>query len=192
MPPISKNSRDLLGKPVFTVKINGSLVPVGASGGEAKANEVKKSKQGKFTKGFIEFGKFMGDGLQYMYLASKGKQENPRVFCSGDGMACASYMFYSRLFGKTDPPLIVDGGATQGAELTIYNIGEYVNLRSTAPIPVQVASNLTNALAVAGRNSPNGNEAQSRLGMIETKTPGASRLSPGTLEYLLARATAPR
>lgn len=190
LPAISRNSRDLLGKPVLTVRANGSLVPIGASSGEAKANEVAKSKRGKFTKGFIEFGKFMGDGLQYMYLASKRQQANPRAFCSGDGMACASYMFYSKLFGKTEPPLIVDGGVTQGTKLTIYNIGDYVNLRSTMPRPVQVASNLTNTLA--GRNSPDGNEAQSRLRRIETKTPGASNLSPGTLQYLLARATAPR
>jgi hypothetical protein len=194
LPPISKNSRDLLGKPVLTVKVNGSLVPIGASSGEAKATEVAESKRGKFTKGFIEFGKFMGDGLQYMYLASKRRQRNPRAFCSGDGMACASYMFYSKLFEKTDPPLIVDGGARQGIKLTMYNIGEYVNLKSTKPIPVQVASNLTGQGAVAGRNSPNGNVVQSenRLRRIVSKTPGALNLSPKTLEFLLARTMAPK
>ena len=153
LPPISK-PENLLGQSVFTVRINGWLVPIGASAGEARANDAKKGKFNKFTKGFVEFGKFMGDGLQYMYLASKPKQRNPRAFCSGDGMACASYMFYSKLFGKTDPPLIIDGGATQGSRLTIYNISDNVNLQSTKPKAVQAASNLT-GVAMNVNSSPN-------------------------------------
>ena len=179
LPPISKKgSKELLGAPVLSVRINGNLVPIGASAGEARANEITKSKYSKFTKGFIEFGKFMGDGLQYMYLASKKTQKNPRAFCSGDGMACASYMFYSGLFGKTDPPLIVDGGATQGSKLTIYNIGEYVSLDSTRPRPRQVASNITNRGAVASRNSPNGNNVQSRPTMTPAQRTLYNKLSP--------------
>ena len=179
LPPISKKgSKELLGAPVLSVRINRNLVPIGASAGEARANEITKSKYSKFTKGFIEFGKFMGDGLQYMYLASKKTQKNPRAFCSGDGMACASYMFYSGLFGKTDPPLIVDGGATQGSKLTIYNIGEYVSLDSTRHRPRQVASNITNRGAVASRNSPNGNNVQSRPTMTPAQRTLYNKLSP--------------
>jgi hypothetical protein len=141
-------------KSYFGLKINPAnagkrhgIVTLGASGGEAKKNER------------AAMGKFLGDGLQYILIASQNKKKpkNKRVFATGDGMASVLAAFFAKRIFNVAPNIMVDLSLNSG-DVIMYSDSTFknsTNCSNKKPLPQKNHSGNTGQASMNWGNNNN-------------------------------------
>ena len=141
-------------KSYFGLKINPAnagkrhgIVTLGASGGGAKKNER------------AAMGKFLGDGLQYILIASQNKKKpkNKRVFATGDGMASVLAAFFAKRIFNVAPNIMVDLSLNSG-DVIMYSDSTFknsTNCSNKKPLPQKNHSGNTGQASMNWGNNNN-------------------------------------